>query len=109
MARSRRITLLLLLTCLTPAGFAQKPAPQTHTIVISNLEFHPPSLTVHAGDSVVWKNSDIFAHTVTDADVNFDSGEIKPGASWKFVAAKAATFHYGCTPHPNMQGTLVVK
>lgn len=88
---------------------AQKPAPQTHTVVIHNFAFQPAELTVNVGDTIVWKNMDIVSHTVTAADGSFDSGEIKAGKSWKLVAKKAGTFAYSCSPHPNMHGTLTVK
>jgi len=88
---------------------AQKPVPQTHTVVIHNFAFQPPELTVNVGDTVVWKNTDIVSHTVTAADGSIDSDEIKPGKSWKFVAKTAGTFQYSCSPHPNMHGTLKVK
>jgi plastocyanin len=88
---------------------AQKQAPQTHTVVIHNFAFQPPELTVNVGDTIVWSNTDIVSHTVTAADGSFDSDEIKPGKSWKFVATKAGTFAYACSPHPNMHGTLTVK
>lgn len=88
---------------------AQKQAPQRHTVVIHNFAFQPPELTVNVGDTIVWKNTDIVSHTVTAADGSFDSDEIKPGKSWKFVSKKAGTFQYSCSPHPNMHGTLIVN
>jgi len=91
------------------AAKAQKSASQTHTVVIHNFAFQPADLTVNVGDTIVWKNTDIVSHTVTAADGSFDSDEIKPGKSWKLVAKKAGTFEYACSPHPNMQGKLVVK
>jgi len=87
---------------------AQKSA-QTDTVVIHNFAFQPSDLTVNAGDTIVWKNEDIVSHTVTAADGSFDSDEIKPGKSWKFVAKKTGTFEYACSPHPNMHGKLTVK
>ena len=96
-------------TLLAGVAKAQKSAPQTHTVVIHNFAFQPPELTVNIGDTIVWKNTDIVSHTVTAKDGSFDSDEIKPGKSWKFVAKKAGTFSYSCSPHPNMHGTLSMK
>src|SRR6185312_6386551 len=93
----------------TAAAGGQKPAAQTHTILISGFKYQPDTLTVNAGDTVEWKNNDIVPHTVTAADKTFTSGAIRPGASWKFVAKKTGTFLYVCTPHPNMRGKLVVQ
>jgi len=94
--------------CVAAAG-GQKPAAQTHTILISGFKYQPDTLTVNAGDTVEWKNNDIVPHTVTAADKTFTSGAIRPGATWKFVAKKSGTFPYTCTPHPNMHGKLVVQ
>ena len=47
-----------------------------HTVVISGTAFTPPTLTVNAGDRIVWKNDDPFAHTVTSREGKFDSKEI---------------------------------
>ena len=96
-------------TIFSSTGRAQKRAPQTHTVVIHNFAFQPAELTVNAGDTIVWRNTDMVSHTVTAADGSFDSDEIKPGKSWKLVAKKRGVFAYVCSPHPNMHGTLTVK
>lgn len=91
-------------------GSRPSASPQTHTITISGSRFQPAALTVNAGDTVEWKNSDIVPHTATSTDPGvFDSGRIEVGASWKYAATKKGTFDYECTFHPNMQGQLVVK
>ncbi|HEY5329952.1 MAG TPA: cupredoxin family copper-binding protein [Acidobacteriaceae bacterium] len=103
--------MLLLASCWCACGAAaggQKPAA-THTILISGFKYQPDAVTVNAGDTIVWKNNDIVPHTVTAADKSFNSGAIRPGATWKFVAKKSGTFPYTCIPHPNMHGTLIVQ
>lgn len=80
-----------------------------HTAIIKNFEYQPRILTVKLGDTVEWKNEDIFAHTVTAVNKSFDSGSINPGGSWKFVARKTGSFNYFCTFHPNMKAELVVQ
>jgi plastocyanin len=91
------------------AGFQTKPAAaRAHRVQISHFNFQTPTLTVHVGDTVVWKNSDIVPHTVTDLNKAFDSGAFAPGASWRLIAKTPGTFHYECTLHPNMEGTLIV-
>jgi uncharacterized membrane protein len=74
---------------------------------MKNVSFQPAQITVHPGETVVWKNEDIFAHTVTADDGSFDSGLIQPGQTWKMTVQKAGTIAYHCTPHPNMKATLV--
>jgi plastocyanin len=84
-------------------------APSQHEVVIRQMKYQPADLTVHVGDTVVWKNDDIFPHTVSAADQSFDSGTIQPGASWTYVAKTAGVHAYNCKPHPNMKAKLVVQ
>lgn len=82
--------------------------PITHVVVIEGLKYEPDSLTVKRGEWVKWINKDIFPHTVT-APGAFDSRIIAVGGTWKYLARKAGDYHYACTLHPNMKGTLRVK
>jgi plastocyanin/uncharacterized membrane protein len=80
----------------------------THTVIIRHMGFNPPTLTVRPGDTVEWKNEDIFAHTATADDKSFDSGLVQPGESWKMTFAKPRNLSYHCTPHPNMRAQVVI-
>ena len=92
-------------------GAATEPAaPATqHSVVIENMQFNPPQLTVHRGDRIVWVNKDLFPHTVTAVNKSFDSGSIAAGGSWSYVAKSSGEFAYGCTFHPTMKGVLKVQ
>jgi plastocyanin len=81
----------------------------THTIVMEGVAYRPATITVNAGDKVVWANKDPFPHTATAQDKSFDSREIAAAKTWTYVAKKKGTFAYVCTYHPTMKGTLVVK
>ncbi len=76
---------------------------------MKGIRYQPAELTVHPGETVEFKNEDIFAHTVTADDGSFDSGLIQPGSSWKMTVQKAGTLAYHCKPHPNMKAVLVVS
>jgi plastocyanin/uncharacterized membrane protein len=76
-------------------------------VILKNFRFQPAQLNVHPGESIEFKNEDIYAHTVTADDGSFDSGLIQPGSSWKMTVTKAGNIGYHCTPHPNMKATLV--
>ena len=92
-------------------GVATQPATQAahHSVVIENMQFNPPQLTVHRGDRIVWVNKDLFPHTVTAVNKSFDSGSIAAGGSWSYVAKSSGEFAYGCTFHPTMKGVLKVQ
>ena len=82
--------------------------PVTHTVTIDAAQFSPAELEVRIGDTIVWVNKDILAHTATSASGGFDSKVIETGKSWKFVARTKGDFPYTCAFHP-MNGRLKVR
>jgi plastocyanin len=102
-------TLGLVLCSLVASGVAGAGKPATHTVTIDASRFQPELLTVKAGDTVVWLNKDLVAHTATSQEGGFDSGIIVPGKSWKHKLNKTGEFAYICTYHPTMKATLVVN
>ena len=87
----------------------RKAKPRTHIVTISGFEFIPETLTVKAGDTVIWKNEDIVPHTVTTEGKGFDSKSIESKASWKHTAKKAGAYSYICAFHPTMKAKLIVR
>lgn len=83
-------------------------APETYFVVIEQMQFNPPALTVHRGSRVVWVNKDLFPHTTSATSKAFDSGNIAPNASWSYVARRPGSYSYLCNLHPTMHGTLTV-
>jgi plastocyanin len=95
---------------LPPAFVPGAAAPATHTVTIDASKFEPASLAVAPGDTVLFKNIDLFPHTATSRVGAFDSKEIAPGKTWKLVVPKKGRlFEYVCTLHPTMKGSLRVK
>lgn len=76
---------------------------------LGNQAFPPNPLTVDAGTTVTWMNTDSIAHTSTSDGAGWDSGIIAPGAQFSVALNTAGTFHYHCQIHPGMVGTVVVK
>jgi plastocyanin len=103
------LVLALLFASEGQAGARAAAKPRTHTVVMEATRFQPDTLTVKAGDTIVWVNKDLFPHSATASNTAFDSQAIAVGASWKFVAKKKGDFPYTCIFHPTMKGTLVVK
>ena len=99
--------LLGLLAC--TAGEAAPRKPATTTIAIDGMKFTPADVTVKAGDTIVWTNHDVVAHTVTAASGAFDSNLIAPGGTWTYVVRKAGDFAYKCSYHPTMTAALKVR
>lgn len=101
------VTGLLLLSCSRSAP-PRAAQPQTHTIVIEGMRFEPADLTVHPGDTVIWTNKDLFAHTAT-AEGHFDSGQIDPGGSWQVTLKTPGDLPYICALHPTMKAIVRVR
>ena len=104
---------LMLSQCGGPSAGPPARAAVTHRVTIDGSTFTPASLTVHAGDSVVWINADPFPHTATSMDRSaaghFDSKEIAPQQSWSYTPTVKGDFPYLCTLHQTMKGTLRVE
>lgn len=77
-------------------------------VSIVDFAFSPRSVSAVVGDTVTWTNKGSAVHTATADIGSFDSGILKPAGTWRFALAKAGTFHYHCTVHPNMVATITV-
>jgi plastocyanin len=88
------------------SGPNRADAQGTAAVDIANFAFSPASLTIEAGTTVTWTNSDSVAHTATGD--TFDTGELAPGESGSVTFDTEGTFNYICSIHPNMTGTIMV-
>lgn len=91
------------------AAGVSPPKPRTHTVTIEGMRFEPATVTVARGDTIVWVNKDVVAHTATSAAAGFDSKIIPPGKSWRHRPAKKGRFDYVCSYHPTMVGVVQIK
>jgi plastocyanin len=82
-----------------------------HTIEIRGMAFHPESLTVAPGDTVVWINRDIVPHTATASGsaAKWSTAQLAQGESGRYVPRRAGTIQYICALHPTMRGTLTIR
>ena len=54
----------------------------SQSVVIRNLAFAPPSVTIAPGEAITWQNLDAVTHTATsDTGAFADTGPIATGAS----------------------------
>ena len=104
-----RLLALAALAGLLVSTTGQTRKPPTVTVAIEAMKFSPTSVTVKAGDTIVWTNKDIVAHTVTEKAALFDSKIIPPGGTFKFVARKKGDFGYLCSLHQPMTGDVKVR
>ncbi len=88
---------------------AMASGPVTHSVDISGFSYTPSSLTVNAGDTVVWTNHDTVGHTVTsDQGTELHSGVMAAGQAYSHTFDTPGTYTYHCTIHPYMKGTVTV-
>lgn len=87
---------------------AADPADSTK-VVVSDYKFTPTPLTVKVGSTVTWTNSDDEPHNATSDTGLFKSGGMDTNESFSFKFDKPGTYHYTCTIHPRMVGTIIVE
>jgi len=101
---------LAALTLLPGAALqAAPPAGGGGRITIKNFMFAPASLTIKAGGSVTWVNEDEEPHTVVSATGAFRSQAMDTKDSYTFKFDKPGEYHFICTIHPQMMGTVIVQ
>ena len=103
------VALALIVTQAAPASTdgTARESKASATVGINGFAFHPHTLNVTKGTTVVFSNSSGVAHTATRAGA-FDTGRIKPGRSVAVRFTQKGTFAYHCTIHPFMHGKIVV-
>jgi plastocyanin len=83
--------------------------PDSTTVVVKDFMFGPTPLMVKAGSTVTWTNKDDEPHTAVSDTGVFKSGGMDTNESFSFKFDKPGTYHYICTIHPRMVGTIVVQ
>jgi amicyanin len=121
MVLNRRSLLLLALAAATLAAAlvvalghtgstANAAAAKTVKIDIKDFEYSKPKITIKVGTKVRWTNRDDMEHNATSSKKGGPRGALlAKGKSYTWTAKKTGTFTYHCSPHPFMEGTIVVK
>ena len=81
----------------------------TGAAMLGSNAFNPNPVTVAAGSTVTWTNTDSIPHTSTSDASGWNSGTVGPGQQFNFTFASSGTFHYHCAIHPGMVGTVIVQ
>lgn len=105
--------LLLAAPALAPRAVAQTAAAAAATapgvVIARDFMFAPLTVTVSAGTTVTWTNHDDEPHTIVSDTGLFRSGALDTNESFAFKFDKPGTYHYACSIHPRMVGTVVVQ
>ncbi|MFH1329171.1 MAG: plastocyanin/azurin family copper-binding protein [Actinomycetota bacterium] len=106
----------VLLAACSGGETATAPAAATPTIpggadfdvVMESFAFTPAESTVPAGTTVTWINRHGARHDVVADDGTFASPLFGPGETFSFTFTAAGEYHYVCSIHPRMAGTITV-
>jgi plastocyanin len=77
-------------------------------VQIAGFAFTPATLTVAAGTTVTWSNSDKFDHSIRSSDKSFDSEHLGQDGSFSHSFTAPGTYAYVCGIHNSMTGSIVV-
>jgi len=77
-------------------------------IAMRGNSFRPRRAEILVGDTVVWVNRDIVRHDAVKPGL-FDSGELRAGESFAWVAADTGLIEYRCTIHQRMRAEILVR
>ena len=124
MSYKTKLIILGALLSILPTLILQEPAAKVG--MTNDLKFNPESITIKAGEMVLWENSSSLVHTVTfepakavdpkhvqlPTDVKpFGSGRLSPGDTFKHTFEVPGTYQYFCIPHEGsgMIGQVIVQ
>jgi plastocyanin len=88
-------------------GISVSAHAATIQITMENLMISPTEATAKVGDTIEWINKDVFAHTATARNGDWDV-TMPPKKTVTSVLRKAGTVEYYCRFHPNMKAILTV-
>jgi plastocyanin len=90
------------------AAVAKRSGPGI--VSISEFMFGPQKVSVQAGSSINWINTDDSPHQVTvQGQSEFRSPVLLKGQNTEIAFPHAGTYDYICGLHPGMKGTIEVK
>jgi len=107
-------------------ALAPPEGPIGGEVTMGPMSFFPTTITINAGEQVVWKNTSTYYHNVVDdpgralnrVDVSFPSGAsafgsalLQPGGTFYHTFDRPGTYHYVCVVHETggMKGTVIVR
>jgi plastocyanin len=98
---------LLAMAALLFGAIAVPAHAATIQITSTDLVFAPAEVLAKVGDTIEWINKDVFVHTATARNGDFDVN-MPPKKIATSVLKKAGTVEYYCRFHPNMKAVLTI-
>jgi plastocyanin len=107
--RALHVLALAALWMVTASALIAAEAADSPQILIKDFMFAPAALSVKAGSTVSWRNQDNEPHTVASDSGLFRSGAIDTDEVFSFKFEQPGTYHFICTIHPYMVGTITAQ
>ena len=84
---------------------------KTHTIKIYKYKFIPEKIEIKLGHTVKWINTEKrqYHSILFKGKINAESEYLFPKENWKLKFSAKGKFKYGCGPHEEMHGIILVK
>lgn len=113
-ANLKRNTSSLLIIAVVAIALASYIISSSTYVTIGNYEYRPRELTIKAGSTVTWINTDLYVHTVRAGtpekpSEEFNSGDLGLMGIYSHTFTKLGTYEYHCQPHPYMHGKIIVE
>lgn len=113
MTRARLVLAALMLVVGAVIATATTGAASAHAgrrveVTMRGNSFRPRTVEIAVGDTVVWINRDIVRHNAVGAE-RFDTGKLRGGERFAWVAADTGRIEYRCTIHQRMRGEIRVR
>ena len=96
-------TVVVVATGPASAGVAPSASPTVAVSVDDTNGFQPASLTIQAGQAVIWNNAGSKVHTVSSDGgyvPGYDSGGLNPGQTFSYTFAGPGIYTYHSTTEP---------
>ena len=106
------VSVVLIAFSLTGLGAIRSLAAPQYTVSQKGREFHPETLTIQRGDTIVIVNDDgdLRHHAYIDSEkFSFDSGDQEPGSKTALTIPVVGDFDVLCAIHPKMKLVVHVK
>ena len=83
-------------------------------VTIAKMKYDQPELTIKAGQTVTWINTEAMPHNVAFkagvvGEAKMDAPMLKKDQSYSITFNEAGTYDYHCTPHPFMKAKVIVE
>ena len=99
----------LLAACGPGGSQAAEPVATTEVDLPPSYRFEPEAITVPAGSTVTWTNSDNFTHSVQLTEGEDEPRLMQPGQTASITFTEPGSYPYECHLHPqDMRGVVTV-